>query len=392
MSLAEYVFWASFLLVAHTYLLYPIVLFLAYSLVQIRRDWRYLRSRRDGRCPDWPAAELPAVTLIIAAHNEDAHLRDKLANIRELEYPRDRLDVIIVSDGSSDGTNAILRAAHDPSIRCIFLPAREGKSSALNHAVAQARHDILIFSDAATRFAPNAVAKLARHFVDPRVGAVCGSLEFEASPESRQTEGVYWAYESMLRFMEARLGATLTASGALYALIRRCYPRLSPDTVTEDLVIPIHARKLGYRVLYDPEAVGTDVAASSVAGEFARRVRIATGSFRALGQVLRTPLDPVTAFAFLSHKFLRWILPFLLIAMLVSSGLLWGQPLYRIAVLGQLAFYVWAALGFLFRQRMQRVRFGLLGYYLLAIHLAFLVGFVHFVSGRHRAGWQRVGS
>jgi cellulose synthase/poly-beta-1,6-N-acetylglucosamine synthase-like glycosyltransferase len=392
MTAPAYVFWASLGLVAHTYLLYPIVLFFAYSLVQVRRDWRYLRSRRDGRCPTRAAAELPPVTLIIAAHNEETHLRDKLANIRQLDYPRDRLDVIIVSDGSTDDTNAILRAAHDPNIRCIFLPARGGKSSALNHAVAQAHHDILIFSDAATRFAPDAVAKLARHFVDQRVGAVCGSLEFEASPESRQTEGVYWAYESMLRFMEARLGATLTASGAIYALRRGCFPRLSPDTMTEDLVIPMHARKLGYRVLYDPEAVGTDIAASSVAGEFARRVRIATGSFRALGQVLRTPLDPVTAFAFFSHKFLRWILPFLLIAMLVSSGLLWSQPLYRIALLGQLAFYVWAALGFLFRQRLQRVRFGLLGYYLLAIHLAFLVGFVHFVSGRHQTGWQRVGS
>ena len=390
MTLPAYVFWASLLLVAHTYLLYPIVLFCAFSLVQVRRDWRYLRSRRDGRCHAQAATELPPVTLIIAAYNEEARLRAKLANLRLLDYPRDRLDVIVVSDGSTDGTNAILRAAHDPNIRCIFLPTRGGKASALNHAVAQAHHDVLIFSDAATRFAPDAVEKLARHFGDPQVGAVCGSLEFEASPESRQTEGVYWAYESRLRLMESRLGATLTASGAIYALRRCCYPRLPADTVLDDLVIPMNARKLGYRVLYDPEAVGTDVAASSVAGEFTRRVRLATGSFRALGQVLRTPLDPVTAFAFFSHKILRWILPFLLIAMLVSSGLLWSQPLYRIALLGQLAFYLWAALGFLFRQRMQSVRFGLLGYYLLAIHLAFLVGFIHFLGGRKETAWQRV--
>lgn len=125
MTALAYVFWVSLLLVAHTYLLYPILLFFAYSLVQVRRDWRYLRSRRDGRCPAWAAAELPPVTLIIAAHNEEVHLRDKLANIRQLDYPRDRLDVIIVSDGSTDGTNAILRAADDPNIRCIFLPDRK---------------------------------------------------------------------------------------------------------------------------------------------------------------------------------------------------------------------------------------------------------------------------
>ena len=390
MTAPEYVFWASLLLVAHTYLLYPIILFVAYALVQVCRDWRYLLSRRDGRCPAQPATELPPVTLIIAAHNEEAHLRDKLANIRQLDYPRDRLNVILVSDGSTDGTNAILRTVSDPNIRCIFLPARGGKANALNHAVAQAGQEILIFSDAATKFAPDAVAKLARHFADPRVGAVCGSLEFEATSESRQTEGVYWAYETRLRLMEARLGATLTASGAIYALRRSCYPRLPADTVLDDLVIPLNARKLGYRVLYDPEAVGMDVAASSVAGEFTRRVRLATGSFRALGQMVRTPLDPMTAFAFFSHKVLRWILPFPLMAMLVSSGLMWGRPLYRIALLAQLAFYLWAAMGCLFRQRMQHVRFGLLGYYLLAIHLAFLVGFVRFLGGSKETAWQRV--
>jgi len=390
MSLAAYVFWASFLLVAHTYLIYPIVLFFAYSLVQVRRDWHYLQFRRDGRSPIQDAAALPPVTLIIAAYNEDAHLRDKLANIRRLDYPRERLQVIIVSDGSTDGTNDILRAAPDGEIERIFLPTRGGKSSALNHAVGQARHDILIFSDAATLFAPNAVQKLARHFAAPRVGVVCGSLQFEASTESRQTEGVYWTYESMLRLMEARLGATLTASGAIYALRRCCYPQLSADTAIEDLVIPMNARKLGYRVLYDPEAVGTDFAASSVAGEFTRRVRVATGSFRALGQLIRTPLDPVTAFAFFSHKLLRWILPFLLVSMLASSGLMWDRPLYRFIFLGQLGFYLWAAMGFLFRQRLQRVRYGLLGYYLLAIHLAFLVGFVRFLGGRKSTAWQRV--
>src|SRR5262249_53161042 len=237
-----------------------------------------------------------------------------------------------------------------------------------------------------------AVSKLARHFADPCVGVVCGSLQFEASAESRQTEGVYWSYECMLRLMEARIGATLTASGAIYALRRVCYLQLSPDTVLDDLVIPMNARKLGYRVLYDPEAVGTDFAAPTVAGEFTRRVRVATGSFRALGQIVRTRLDPVTAFAFFSHKFLRWILPFLLMAMLASSGLLWSEPLYRVAFLAQIAFYLWAALGFLFRQRMQGIRYGLLAYYLLAIHLAFLVGFLRFLGGRRQNGWQRVGS
>src|SRR5262249_26554995 len=156
MGLAKLVFWTSFLLVAHTYLLYPVVLFLAYSLVQMRRDWHYLRSRRDSRAPAQDATHLPSVTLVIAAYNEEARLHDECETLRRLNYPRDRLQIIIVSGGSTDRTNDILRGAPDADVECILLPARQGKSSALNPAVGQARHDILIFSDAATLFAPGA--------------------------------------------------------------------------------------------------------------------------------------------------------------------------------------------------------------------------------------------
>src|SRR5262249_4333539 len=157
----------------------------------------------------------------------------------------------------------------------------------------------------------------------------------------RQTEGVYWKYEGMLRLMEGRLGATLTASGAIYGLRRRCYVPLDPEVMIEDFVVPMNVRKLGYRVLYDPEVVAADFAASSVAGEFTRRVRIAVGSFRALRELLPIPFHFFTYLAFFSHKFLRWILPFLLIGLLVTSGLLSATPLYRLAFAAQLLFYLW---------------------------------------------------
>jgi cellulose synthase/poly-beta-1,6-N-acetylglucosamine synthase-like glycosyltransferase len=194
----------------------------------------------------------------------------------------------------------------------------------------------------------------------------------------------------MLRLMEARLGVTLVASGAIYAVRRSCYPVLPADTLTEDLVVPLAVRRLGLRVLYEPEARATDFAASSVAGEFTRRVRVATGSFRSLRDLVRTPMDPLTAFAFFSHKLLRWVLPFLLLGLLASSAALWEQPLYRAVLIAQVLFYLWAALGFLGRRRMQEVRYALVAYYLLAIHLAYLVGFLHFLGGRREATWQRV--
>lgn len=390
MIIFEWLFWACFLLVAHTYVLYPAFLFVACAVVQTQRDWRYLSTRRDRRSTVPAPDTLPAVSLIISAHNEQAHLPDKLTNIRAFDYPRDRLEVIFVSDGSTDGTNAILQAVEDANIRTVFLAQRGGKSNALNHAVDQAKHQILVFSDAATLFDTAAVRKLVRHFSDPRVGVVCGLLHFHASAESRQTEGVYWTYECMLRLMEARLGATLTASGAIYALRRECYVPLPPGTLVEDLLVPMNARRAGYRVLYDPEAVATDFAASTVAGEFTRRVRIATGSFQVLHRLAAIRLGPMTAFALFSHKVLRWILPLLLIGVLVTSAMLWRHPFYRAILIAQGFFYVWAALGFLFRRRVQDIPYALIGYYLLAIHLAYLVGFVRYVTGRTETAWQRV--
>lgn len=388
MVFVEYTFWICLLLVLHTYLLYPLFLFAACAMVQVVRDWRYLGSRQDRRIV--PTLEpLPPVSMVIPAYNEGPRLVDKLQNIRQLDYPLDRLEIVFVSDGATDDTNALLTQAA-PVVKTIHLPTRGGKALALNRGVAEASHDILVFSDAATLLETDAIRKLVRHFLQPNVGVVCGSLRFRASQESRQTEGVYWAYESVLRLMEARLGATLTASGALYALRRACYPALSANTLVEDLLIPMNARRLGYRVLYDPEVIGTDFAASTVAGEFTRRVRVATGSFMVIGRLLRIRLDAMTTFAFLSHKVLRWILPFLLIGLIVSSAVLSARPFFRWALVAQVLFYLWAGLGFLLGPRLERVRYALLAYYLLAIHLAFLVGFVRALTRRSEAKWQRV--
>jgi cellulose synthase/poly-beta-1,6-N-acetylglucosamine synthase-like glycosyltransferase len=330
------------------------------------------------------------VTVIVPAYNEQASLPNKILNLRQIDYPAEKLQIVFVSDGSTDRTNQILSSLEDPKIEVVLLPKRRGKSEALNVAVSRAHHDILVFSDASTLFAPDAVKNLTRHFSNPKVGIVCGALEFERTSESRQTEGVYWGYESMLRLMEARLGATLTASGALFALRRTAFRSLAPETMIEDFVIPMNARNLGYTVLYDPEATANELAASSVVGEFTRRVRLAVGSFRALRGFLTTSLDGFTSIAFVSHKLLRWVLPFLLIALLVSNVFLLNKSLYRAVFLGQLLFLVWACLGFVFRHRMRRVRYALVGYFLLAMNLAFLVGFFRFLIGREEGVWQRV--
>jgi cellulose synthase/poly-beta-1,6-N-acetylglucosamine synthase-like glycosyltransferase len=390
--LVECVFWLSVAGVIYTYFLYPALLFLCYALAQLRSDLRYLVVRGERRAASLAQEALPGVSFLIPAHNEERHLPAKIANLREVDYPVEKLQVIFVSDGSTDGTNEILRnlASSNPNVEVVLLPKRSGKPIALNQAVARARQEILVLSDAATLFSPDAVRKLARHFSDRSVGVVCGTLRFQASPESQQTEGVYWKYESMLRLMEARLGATLTASGAIYALRRSAFVQLAPDTVLDDFIIPMNARRMGYRVLYDPEALATDVAPSTVAGEFARRARLAAGSLRAVGDLARIPLNSSTRLAFFSHKVLRWTVPLFFIALLLSNALLMAQPFYRVIFLFQLAFYLWAGLGYLLRARMRRFRFALLGYFLFAMNLAFLVGFVRSLLSREEAIWQRI--
>jgi len=183
------VFWLSLGVVAYTYFLYPLILLILFAISQLRTDLRYVFNRVDRRTGGVRQEELPAVTVVVPAFNEEKHLDAKLNNIRGLDYPREKLQVIIVSDGSTDGTNEILKALKEHYIESLILNQRRGKANALNCGIERARHDLLVFSDASTMFEPDTVHKLVRHFRDQSLGAVCGALRFHASAESQQTEG-----------------------------------------------------------------------------------------------------------------------------------------------------------------------------------------------------------
>jgi cellulose synthase/poly-beta-1,6-N-acetylglucosamine synthase-like glycosyltransferase len=389
MRFSTFIFWACSFLILYTYFFYPIILFVAYCLVQLQRDIDYLSRRSDRRVRLNEEQELPGITMIVPVYNEEDHLAEKVRNIAETNYPADRVQVIFVSDGSTDRSNQILSRINQARVE-VILKERGGKPTALNLAVERAKNPILVFSDGSTLFEGNAIRKLVRHFSNPKVGAVCGALKFAANDESQQTEGVYWKYESMLRLMESRLGATLTASGAIYALRHDAWIPLSPNTVLDDLVTTLNVRKQGYRVLYDPEAVALDFAASSVKGEFARRVRIAMGSFRSLGEFLRASLPGFTLIAFVSHKLMRWFIPILFLAIFFSNAFLIHQRFYQAVFILQIAFYMWAAAGFIFQAQLRRIRFALIGYFLLAMNLAFLVGLYRCFTTRKGVTWQRV--
>lgn len=383
------VFWLCLGLVCYTYFGYPVILFVCYAFVQLHRDILFLMGRQDRRISRVRPNEFPGVTFVIPAYNEEASLRAKVINLRQTAYPVEKLQVIFVSDGSTDGTNELLKSFSDPFVEAVFLAERSGKPLALNCGVERAKHDILVFSDASTLFAPNAVHNLVRHFCDPKIGGVCGSVRLLGSQESEQTEGTYWRFEKILRLMESRLGATVNASGAIYALRKTCFVPLQAGDLIDDMLIPMNARKDGYKVIEDPEAVATDFSADTVKGEFTRRARLAVGSFRALRRIELASLRGFTGFAFLSHKLLRWLLPFLFIAMLASNMFLLGSPFYRAAFVAQAVFYLWGSLGFIFHEQLKKVRFALLAYFLLTVHLAFLVGFWRCFFGPQTTTWER---
>lgn len=387
---ARVIFWVSLGLVVYPYVIYPLVLFLTYSITQAWRDLRYLGSPRSRRTKTPALAALPGVSIIIPAYNEEKVLAAKIENLRDLDFPQERLQFVFVSDGSEDGTNQILQNLQGANYECILLNERKGKANALNHAVERATNDILVFCDAGTLFELDAIKNLVRHFSNPEVGAVCGAVRYQAGSDAQQTEGAYWKYESALRMMEARLGAILNASGCIYALRRECFSPIPLSTILEDFVIPMRARRLGFSVLYDPESVAIEFPASTVSGEFTRRVRLAVGSFRALGDLVRVPLRGFTPFALISHKLLRWLVPFFAITLFLSNIFLVHSPAYRVALAAQVLFYCWAGLGFFFYQQMRRVRFGLVPYFLFAMHLAFIVGFFRCLIGADRAVWQKV--
>jgi cellulose synthase/poly-beta-1,6-N-acetylglucosamine synthase-like glycosyltransferase len=387
---AKFAFWLSLGLVVYPYFLYPLLLFFTYSVTQAWRDLRFLGSPRNRRADTPSSSAMPGVSIIVPAYNEEKVLPAKIENLQQLDFPRERLQVIFVSDGSEDGTNQILQNLREENYDCILLNERKGKANALNQAVARATNQILVFCDASTLFELDAIKKLARHFSDPEVGAVCGAVRYQAGTDAQQTEGAYWKYESALRMMEARLGAILNASGCIYALRRDCFSPIPLSTILEDFVIPMRARRLGFSVLYDPEAVAIEFPASTVSGEFTRRVRLAVGSFRAVGDLVRVPWRGFTPFALISHKLLRWLVPFFAITLLVSNVVLMRGPSYRVALVAQILFYFWAGLGFFFYQRMRRVRYGLVPYFLFAMHLAFIVGFFRCLVGSDRAVWQKV--
>jgi len=312
---------------------------------------------RRGAPADLADEALPTISFVIAAYNEERVIGQKLMNTLSLDYPRDRLQVIVAADGCDDDTCRIADTFVDGGVHVLHQPARRGKTAALNRAVAAATGEIVVFSDANNHFNADALRKLVRHFADAHVGGVCGLKQiFESADREAATgDGLYWKYESAIKLAESRLGSITTADGEIFAVRRALYRPLDESLINDDAAITFDLVRARHRVLYEPAARSYEEASISIEEDFAVKVRMVSGGFQTLAREWRFLLPPRRAFAlaFVSHKVLRWTAPEMLIAMLLSSAALAaaGSTFFAAMLALQLAFYLLAATGYGLRRR-----------------------------------------
>jgi len=388
--MVELIFWACALGLLHTFFLYPSILVALDALADVRAELRYLGGNADRRMRPEPLS-LPRVSLVVAAWNEAQVIGEKLRNACALDYPEEKLEIVVGSDGSDDGTDEIVRACEDRRVRLSSASERAGKVSVLNRTIPSATGDIVVLSDANTMFDGAALRKLVRHFADPRVGAVCGRLRLYNPRKQDFEESAYWVYESFLKLREGRRGAVMGANGGIYAIRRNLFRPLPANTIVDDFVIAMRCLQRGYRVTYDPEALAWEETTEDYRKERLRRVRIAAGNFQSLGLVggLLHPRFGFAAFAFFSHKLLRWLAPFLMALLLLANASLLHRPFFQLTFALQLLFYWLAVVGWAVRLPGRLGKLTSLARYFVEMNLGMAHGFFRWLRRTQKVTWQR---
>jgi cellulose synthase/poly-beta-1,6-N-acetylglucosamine synthase-like glycosyltransferase len=381
-------FFVCLFFVAYVYVLYPLIVFALASMVQILRDFGYVLSRKDRResLPD--AGSLPGISVLIAACNEERIIEDRIANCLSVDYPRDKMEIIIASDGSTDRTNEIVARHAGEGVKLVAFQDRNGKSYTLNRTIPRAGGEILLLTDSNTEYEKDAVLKLVRHFRHAGVGGVCGELRVKPFDDSTVEESVYWKFENFLKLMESRLDMTLGANGGIYAIRKDAFIPIPDGTIIDDFVIFLNVRKRGFTTLFDPEAIAYERSAPSMGDEYQRKVRIGAGDLQSM-RLTADFLDPRSgpvSFAFWSHKVLRWTAPMFLFGLLVSNIALFNEGLVFASFLGvQILMYLLFVVGFLYKDSV----FFRLPHYFISMNVALAHGFFRYLRGTQKGTWKR---
>jgi cellulose synthase/poly-beta-1,6-N-acetylglucosamine synthase-like glycosyltransferase len=378
-GLAQFVFWSCAAILFYVYVGYPLLLALIGAFVH--------REKPE-------LGYEPTLSVLIAAYNEEANIGRKIEQTLALEYPAGKIEILVLSDGSSDRTDEIVRNYPDPRVRLVRIAERHGKTHAQNEGVRAARGEVLIFSDATTVYHPKALLYLASNYQDPKVGAASGRYQyFDAEGKSPTGLGTvaFWNYENLIKMMQSRIKTISGCCGCIYSVRRKAYTDL-PDDIISDLVQPLWVIQKGYRVAFEDRALAYEETTKGTKEEFRMRVRVVTRGMNGILSVSDLLLPwkyGWVSIQLLSHKVLRWLVSVFLILLFLSSALLYQHPLFRALLLLQTVFYLAAILSLVFPLHQ---RWKLLGIplYFCTLNAAALCSMVELARGRKYATWQTV--
>ena len=378
-NLFEILFWVGVLAAFYTYVGYPLIVFVA-SLIAPRKV-----NRVDS--------VFPLVTVIITAYNEERDLAAKIENTLALDYPKDKMEILVASDCSTDGTELIVRSFADRGVRLHRQTQRHGKTAAQNAAVELARGEILLFSDATTLYNADVLRVMVPNFADAEIGCVAGRLIYVNPTASSVGQGArsYWGYETFLKRHESRFSSLIGVSGCLYAVRRSAYIPLNPEACS-DFIIATKMIEQGLRTIYEPNALCTEETNDRTNRELPMRVRVIAQTYTDLWRH-RGMMNPLRtgfyAFQLLSHKVMRYLMPTFLIAILIASAVLArDSTFYLVMLAGQLAFYSLALAGWLLERAGKRSKLLALPHYFVLANLASLLAFNKFLRGERYAYWE----
>jgi cellulose synthase/poly-beta-1,6-N-acetylglucosamine synthase-like glycosyltransferase len=391
MLILKIIFWILLFIIVYTYVGYGILLYL---IIKIRRVFKI--GQKPIPNPDYE----PEVTLFIAAYNEKDYVDAKMKNSLELDYPKEKLNIIWVTDGSDDGTPDLVRKYPNTTVH--HLDARNGKIGAMNRGMAFVKTPIVIFSDANTGLGKESIRRIVNLFATPKVGCVSGEkriINKATDVASGAGEGLYWKYESTLKKWDAELYSVVGAAGELFAIRTELYRHVEHDTLLDDFIISLRVAQDGYTIQYDPDAYAIETASANVKEELKRKIRISAGGIQAIVR-LRSLLNifkyGTLSFQYISHRVLRWTLTPLCLLILIpllfilayDEGIL-SFGLYSTFFWLQLLFYVAALTGWFLENRETRIKILFVPYYFFIMNLSVVLGFFRYMKKSQSVNWER---
>jgi biofilm PGA synthesis N-glycosyltransferase PgaC len=380
-------FWICLFFVVYTFVGYGFVLFICVKLKRFFiKPYRYEKE-----------VDMPSVTILVAAYNEEDLIVEKVKNTLNLNYPKDKLQVLFITDGSTDHTAERIRSFAEVTL--LHQDGRAGKMAAIKRAIPFIDGNVTIFTDANTFLNRDAVLELVKHYQNPKVGAVAGEkriLVEEMADASSAGEGFYWKYESLLKKWDYELYSNVGAAGELFSIRTALYQPVESDTIIDDHMIAMRIAEKGYIIAYEPEAYAMETASANTKEELKRKVRIAAGGIQSILRLKKAANPfyyPVLTFQYISHRVLRWtITPFMLLVifllnlLIVLSG---AQIFYQIMFAGQILFYLLSLVGLFFESKNIRIKAFFIPYYFCVMNYAVVAGIIRYFKNNQSAAWEK---